>query len=245
MLAVVVAAVSASGFGSGERVARADDAAKGADKPGPEETELVDGAGGCDELVTRNERETRAWERTRPPVPYEYPRQDRFLGAPWPPFGRAAGQASAAIVATLVPHLNAALRDAIPEAGISWPWSFPIGPALSCSRAPRTLDVSRYKPLRLMLEPGMLFGDKIALFVRPAARVVVHPSAWVVGVGGGLGSMIELSGSEPKRASVSPEALIQFGTCCQPGYVILTLRREVFFAGKTQLTFATVGFTYF
>jgi hypothetical protein len=47
----------------------------------------------------------------------------------------------------------------------------------------------------------------------------------VVGVGGGLGSTVEIAGNrEPFRPSLSPEALMQFGHCCDAGY--FTLARE-------------------
>jgi hypothetical protein len=106
--------------------------------------------------------------------------------------------------------------------------------------------VKQHRGVRLLVEPGFVVGEKsVAVFVRPGARFLYHPSSWFVGIGGGLGSMFELTGREPARASLSPELLIRLGGCCEPGYVTLAFRREIFFAGKTQLWFANVGFTYF
>jgi hypothetical protein len=230
-------------------VARADEPAaeapssSSADKG---EVQGVDGFQGCRDLETLNEKEKKTYSSLQPPTPYKYPTEETTLGAPWNGFAREAGQSAALLTATFVPHLNAVLRDATPEPGVSWPWSFPIGPASNCSRAPGGYDLKKYRPFRLMFEPGMIFGDKsIAVFVRPGLRFLYHPTAWFVGLGGGIGSMYEFTGAEPARASLSPEVLIQFGRCCEPGYVTLSFRREIFFAGKSQLWFANVGFTYF
>jgi hypothetical protein len=206
----------------------------------------VDGIQDCRNLEILNEKEKKTWSSLQPAVPYRYPTPETTLDAPWNGFGHAAGQSASLLTATLVPHLNAVLRDATPEPGLSWAWQFPIGPASSCSRRVGGFDYQAYRPFRLMFEPGFIAGDRgFAVFVRPGLRFLYHPSDWFVGLGGGLGSMIELTGREPARASLSPEVLIQFGGCCEHGFVTLSFRREIFFAGTSQLWIANVGFTYF
>ncbi|MEO6573377.1 MAG: hypothetical protein ABIP89_06040, partial [Polyangiaceae bacterium] len=107
--------------------------------------------------------------------------------------------------------------------------------------------ISKYKPLRLMFEPGIDFGQQaIVVSVRPGVRYIYHPTDWPAGLGGGLGTMIELTGKEPvPRPSISPEAVVQLGRCCEPGYFMIAIRHEFFFAGKNDLWSASVGFTYF
>jgi hypothetical protein len=154
----------------------------------------------------------------------------------------------ALLAATIVPHLNVAMRDSTPEPGVSFPWSIPLGPSMSCTRARGTFTVGQHYPLRVLVEPGLLLGDRsVSVFVRPGVRFTYHPSDWLVGVGAGFGSLFEFvaKNEDGPRASLSPEATIQLGTCCQPGYVTLAFRREFFLAGRSQLWFATVGFTYF
>jgi hypothetical protein len=210
------------------------------------ELQGVDGFQDCRDLDVLNEKEKKIWSSRQPATPYRYPTEETTLDAPWDGVAHAAGQSAALLTATLVPHVNAVLRDSTPEPGLSWPWSFPIGPASTCSRRPGGFDLKKYRPFRLMVEPGFVAGEKsIAVFLRPGLRFLYHPTSWFVALGGGVGSMFELTGLEPARASLSPEALIQFGKCCEPGYVTLSVRREIFFAGKTQLWFANVGFTYF
>ena len=230
-------------------VARADEpATEPATSSSSDKNEIqgIDGFSECSNLDVLNEKEKKTYSSLQPATPYRYPTEETTLGAPWDGFAREAGKSTALLTATLVPHLNAALRGATPEPGLSWPWSFPIGPASNCSRRNGTYDVKKYKPLRIMVEPGFISGDKsIAVFLRPGLRFLYHPTAWFVGLGGGVGSMLEITGLEPFRASLSPEALIQFGRCCEPGYVTLSFRREIFFAGRSQLWFANVGFTYF
>jgi|GEM_PF-1274937 len=206
-----------------------------------------DNVGACRELDARNEREVAEWSAAQPPTKYQYPRKETISGAPWIEFLRATGHTGTLLAATLAPHVLAALRDSEPEPGLSWPWQLPIGAPAQCTRRKGSFDVSGYKPFRLLLEPGFLAGaDRtLAVFVRPGLRYMYHPTAWYLGFGGGAGSMLELSGKEPTRASLSPELLLQFGACCDPGYVTLTFRREIFFAGSSGIWFASAGFTYF
>ncbi len=229
----------------------ADDASKDkSDKKSdasPDDITRVDGIAECKLFREANEREKHIWESTRPAVPYAYPDRDTVLDAPWGKLLKAMGDNFGLLAATFTPHLNAVLRSLEPEPGLSWPLQAALGPVMTCSRRPGTYDVDVYRPIRLLLEPGLLVGGdhSVAFFVRPGARFMYHPSSWVVGVGGGVGTMLELSGKEPARASFSPEGVLQLGHCCDPGYVTLAVRRDFFFAGRTQIWAATVGFTYF
>jgi hypothetical protein len=99
-----------------------------------------------------------------------------------------------------------------------------------------------------MLEPGIIAGSRGAgFFTRPGYRFIYHPSDWVVGAGGGLGSTIEIAGNrEPLRPSLSPEAVIQFGHCCDASYFTMALRYDRFFAGDTRnVVWASLGYTFF
>lgn len=203
--------------------------------------ETVDGAGRCEALVRRNALDQRVFANGAPANEEPTPSHASY-------FFRNFTKEPALLVATLLPHLNAALRGSTPAPGLSFPWTYPLGPAMSCSRERGTFDVAQHWPLRLLLEPGILVEDeRVTFFARPGARFVHHPSDWLVGVGGGLGAFFEFGApAEPRaRVALSPELLFQFGACCQPGYVTLAFRREFFFGGDSQLWFATVGFTYF
>src|SRR5204862_288064 len=82
-----------------------------------------------------------------------------------------------------------------------------------------------------------------------------HPTAFLLGFAGfgvGLGTTLELArpravapGNKDPRASLSPEIVVQLGTCCSPGYVMLTTRFDFFFDGPaTPVAFSTtMGFT--
>jgi hypothetical protein len=216
-----------------------------ADEPA-DTLEAVDGPVACLAMERKNAQELKVYSSLQPPTPYVHPHPEQILDAPWVELGGAAKDSVALLAATLLPHVGPTLRGPTPETGLSWPWSFPLGPASACSRRAGSYQISKYKPFRLMFEPGIDFGQQaLVVSVRPGARYIYHPTAWPAGLGGGLGSMIELTGKEPLRASLGPEVLVQLGRCCEPGYFILAIRHEFFFAGKNDLWTASVGFTYF
>jgi hypothetical protein len=216
------------------------------DDPVDDTVNAVDGIAACAALVEKNSRDMQTWEKTQSPTPYKYPERETFLDAPWFPLFRGVSNSGAALIAaTLIPNLHAVLRGANPAAGFSWPWSIPVGPAFWCTRKKGTFDVIQYRPFRILIEPGFYAENPIAFWIRPGARFMWHPTSWFVGVGGGLGSLVEMTGNEPFRASISPEVVLALGRCCNPGYFSLALRHDFFFEGKTQLTSASVGFTYF
>ena len=85
------------------------------------------------------------------------------------------------------------------------------------------------------------------MFTRLGYRFLYHPSDWVVGVGGGLGHTIDLVGKgEPTRISLSPEAVMQFGHCCDASYFTFAFRYDRYFAGTSlNVIHGTLGYTFF
>ena len=187
------------------------------------------------------------WATSQPATPYKYARQGRVLDAPWVELGRGFGSSLGVLLATLVPNVGVLTRGSLPEFLVSWPWSVTFGPALSCSRTRGKFDVDAFRPHRAMLEPSFAIAQNTTTFaVRPGYRFLVHPASWFLGVGGGLGSTLELAGSEPVRPSISPEAVVQLGSCCAPGYVTIALRGDFFFAGERRVAASlSFGVTYF
>jgi hypothetical protein len=51
--------------------------------------EYADGVKACSDFSAKKERELATWTKAQPAIPYEYPRDDNVLGAPWGP-SRAA-----------------------------------------------------------------------------------------------------------------------------------------------------------
>lgn len=222
----------------GERTAKAEEL----------KLEYADGPTACREFSAKNERELAEWSKTQPAIPYQYPREDNVLGAPWGPFTSGVASTFELLVASAVPHVGAQLRSETPAAVISWPWQVPIGPAYTCSRNRGSFTVRGFRSHRVLLEPGLIASQRgVGFFTRPGYRFIYHPSDWVVGAGGGLGSTVEVAGNrEPFRASLSPEAVLQFGRCCEAGYFTLAVRYDRFFAGETRnILWGSLGFTFF
>jgi len=187
------------------------------------------------------------WATAQPPTPYKYPRTERILGAPWVELGHGFGSAVGVLLTSVLPNLGVLTRGALPEFLVSWPWSFSFGPASSCSRTRGLFEVNAFRPNRLMLEPSFAIAQNTTTFaLRPGYRFLVHPASWFFGVGGGLGSTIELAGPEPIRPSISPEALVQLGSCCSAGYFTIAARGDFFFEGQRRVAASiSFGVTYF
>lgn len=235
--AVVLACVAAAG--AGETAARADE---------PIKIETADGTNECREFTAKNDKELVKWEKEQPSSPYVYPREDNVLGAPWGAFLKSIGATPDLFLATILPHVGAQYRLDAPAVVVAWPWSVPLGPAYTCSRRQGTFTVDSFRSHRALLEPGVVSGQRgTGAYVRPGYRFIYHPSEWVVGAGGGLGSTIDIAGlREPFRFSVSPEAVLQFGHCCGPDYFILSFRYDHYFKGTAvDVIGGTLGFTYF
>jgi hypothetical protein len=210
--------------------------------------EAADGPTACKALREKNERELAAWQKQQPAVPYAYPREDNVANAPWGRLFKSLGASIELVLATLLPHVGAQLRADTPAAVISLPWSFPIGPPSTCTRKQGSFNVALHRPHRIVLEPGIVSSNRgVGFFTRPGYRYIHHPSDWVVGFGGGLGSTIEVAGQhEPFRIGIGPEVLAHFGHCCESSYFVLSARYDRFFKGDVlNLLTATLGYTFF
>jgi hypothetical protein len=226
------------GQAAGERTARAEEP----------KLDYADGPTACQAFDAKNERELAEWSKAQPAIPYQYPRDDNVLGAPWGPLTTGIGSTIDLMLASAIPHIGAQLRSETPAAVISWPWQIPFGPAFTCSRRQGTFTVRGFRSHRILLEPGVVASQRgIGVFARPGYRFIYHPSDWVVGAGGGLGSTIEISGNrEPLRPSLSPEAVMQFGHCCEASYFTLAMRYDRFFGGETKnILWGSLGYTFF
>ena len=215
-----------------------------------EETPLdtADGPTACKALRERNERELAAWQKQQPAVPYVYPREDDVANAPWGRLFKSLGASTELLLATIIPHVGAQLRAETPAAVVAWPWSFPIGAPSTCTRKQGTFNVALHRPHRAVLEPGIVSSNRgVGVYTRPGYRYIYHPSDWVVGFGGGLGTTIEIAGQrESFRVGVGPELLAHFGHCCESSYFVLAVRYDRFFSGGVlDLLTATLGYTFF
>jgi hypothetical protein len=237
-----------------DRPARAADGkpgeTKAAESRPADDLSYGDGVAACKMMNQTADKEVSAFRASQPPQPIPDPRPDTVLGAPgWAEAFKGFGNVPLELwLATILPHAGVTLRNEAPAFVLAWPWSFPIGPTMTCSRHQGALFVSGHTPLRLMLEPGMMYGDRLfVFFLRPGARFVYQHSDWVVGLGGGLGSTIDIvSRQEGFRASVSPEVVLRLGKCCDPNYFMLAGRLDVYFAGNQRVQpMVHLGFTYF
>ncbi len=239
--------VSTLALASGNAVAAAP-VPGGPAEPAPEtDTDRATGFGECAALRERNEKELQMWTPTQPAVPFAYAKRALVLDAPWANLGRGIADAAGVIVTTILPNLGVMFRGALPEFLISFPWQFVLGPPLSCSRTRGSFDVDLHRPNRLVLEPGFAVAkDGTTFSIRPGYRFLVHPASWFVGIGGGLGTTLEIVGREPFRPSLSPEAIVQLGACCSAGYFTIAVRGDFFFAGQNLYDLAlSFGVTYF
>jgi hypothetical protein len=210
--------------------------------------DYADGPEACRAFHAKNDRELAEWSKTQPATPYEYPHDDNVLGAPWGPLVSGLGSTADLLIASAIPHVGAQLRADAPVVVIAWPWSIPIGPAYTCSRHVGSFTVRDYRYHRALVEPTVIAGQKGSGFLtRFGYRFLYHPSDWVVGAGGGLGTTIDLAvKGEPTRASLGPEAVLQFGHCCDASYFILAMRFDRYFAGSsTNIIGGTLGYTFF
>jgi hypothetical protein len=213
-----------------------------------ERIDYADGPAACRAFHAKNDRELAEWSKSQPATPYHYPQDETLLGAPWGPLTSGLGATTDLLLASIIPHVGSQLRADAPAVLIAWPWSIPLGPAYTCSRHVGSFTVRDYKFHRAMVEPGIAAGKQgAAVFTRLGYRFLYHPSDWVVGVGGGLGHTIDLAGKgEPRRISLGPEAVMQFGHCCDASYFTFAVRYDRYFAGTSlNVIGGTLGYTFF
>ena len=213
-----------------------------------ERIDYADGPAACRAFHAKNDRELVDWSKTQPALPYSYPQDDNVLGAPWGGLTSALGSNADLLLASLLPHVGSQLRADAPAVLVAWPMQIPFGPAFTCSRHLGSFTVRDYKFHRALVDPGVAAGKTgAAVFTRLGYRFLYHPSDWVVGVGGGLGSTIDIAQKgEPQRISLSPEAVMQFGHCCDASYFTFAVRYDRYFAGTTLNGIGgTLGYTFF
>jgi len=239
LLAALLTATFALVSPTEEREAHADES----------ELETVDGAAECRAFREKNDADLARWEKEQPPAPYQYPREKLFLNAPWAQAVHTLGRSGELLLATFIPHLGAQFRGGEPAAQVSWPWSILVfGPMYSCSRKKGTFVVHGHRAHRLLAEPLVVSSPKgVGFSVRTGYRFVWHPSTWPVGPGVGLGSTLEVANPrEPFRASLSPEVIAHFGTCCRSSYFTFAVRYDHFFAGTDRdIIGGSLGYTFF
>lgn len=210
--------------------------------------DYADGPSGCEAFDAKNERELAEWSAAQPATPYQYPRENLVGNAPWGDLLAGLGGSLELLAATIIPHAGAQLRTEDVAGVVSWPLSVPFGPAFTCARKRGTFTVKPYRSHRLMLEPGISSSNRgVGAFVRPGYRFLYHPSDWVIGIGGGIGSTIEIAGNrEPFRPSIGPEAVVQFGHCCDSSYFTFAARYDRFFGGEQRdIVWGSLGYTFF
>ncbi len=158
------------------------------------------------------------------------------------------GIAKAALfgVAAVVPSVGIELDRAHdgPALALAWSASVPFGPVTACRSGRHSRDLYRLRALRAVLEGGVVLRSSAWPYLRPGLRGIWHRSAWPLGIGAGLGTTLALMPDAHGAASVSPELLLHYGRCCDPGYLLLALRADMFFPRRyptsalASLTFA-------
>lgn len=213
------------------------------------ELEQANGSTDCRAMRDKNENETQLYEKRQPPVPYQYPRPNLVVNAPWGDFFKGVGTSSGVLLASVLPHIGAQARNGSPAILVSWPWSVLVfGPMYACTRKPGSYVVDGHRVHRILVEPGLNSGTTGTGFhTRLGYRFILHPTTWVVGPGLGLGSTVEIAGNkEPFRYSVSPEVVAHFGNCCSPNYFTFAFRYDHFFKGTNRdIVGGSLGYTFF
>lgn len=211
--------------------------------------EAANGSTDCRALRDKNEQEVALYEKRQPPVPYQYPRNETVINAPWGNFFKGVSDSSGLILSTVLPHLGAQYRGGSPSILVSWPWSvLVIGPMYACTRKQGTYVVDGHRVHRFMIEPGFNSGGAgSGVFARGGYRFILHPTTWVVGPGLGIGSTVDLIQRDEKfRYSISPEAVAHFGNCCAANYFTFALRYDHYFKGTNRdIIGGSLGYTFF
>ena len=146
----------------------------------------------------------------------------------------------------LVPHPGVMVRGQA-HVTVSWPLSYAFGAPVACRLSTDIFaaPVARFRPHRVLLEPGLTPGDDRGLFwVRLGYRLLWHPASSSVGFGLGLGTTLHPASLRERGPSLSPEAVVQLGSCCH-GFFTLAARYDRTFRGKQgDEVSLNLGFSY-
>jgi hypothetical protein len=155
-----------------------------------------------------------------------------------------------AVYSAVLPDLGAAYDGSEFAFALSWSFVLPFGPEtgplvrVRWHCAPDEY-AHRLRPNRLHLEAGFVFATPTTYFARPGYSWVWHAKGASFGAGLGLGSTLAWSDAAGFRPSLSPELGLRYGECCDPGYWVLTLRYDRYFAGEHRNTaLVKLGFDY-
>lgn len=132
--------------------------------------------------------------------------------------------------------------DQGPGLTLSWPGSIPLGPTTAC-RLSSGGRLDELRTVRLIIEPGVVVGSPVSVFLRPGLRAIWHRTTWPIGVGAGLGSTLSWGGGG-RAASISPELILHVGHCCGPGYVLFSLRADRYTGHAPDTAVASLSLTY-
>jgi hypothetical protein len=155
--------------------------------------------------------------------------------------------AAVTILTAIVPNVGGQLERGSGAAAfvLSWSVSLPFGPVTACRVARYSHTLDELRPFRVVLEPGIVIGNRLNVFGRPGLRAIWHRASWPVGIGAGLGSTLVWFDDQHGAASISPELLVHFGHCCHPGYFTLSVRADRYFPRREPDTLAaTIGLTF-
>jgi hypothetical protein len=150
-------------------------------------------------------------------------------------------------LAAIVPAVGLEVErgNGLPAATISWSASLPFGPVTACGSSRHSRNLYELRTLRAVLEGGVVIRSPAWPYLRPGLRAIWHRSTWPLGIGAGVGSTLAHIDNAHAAASLSPELLLHYGSCCAPGYWLLTLRGDVFFPRREPATaVASVTFAF-
>src|SRR5262249_35830242 len=120
---------------------------RAADARAEDETVVSEGVRECRVVNAVADKEMVAFRKSQPPQSYPDPRPDLGLEAPWADVFRGLGKIPLELwLATFLPHPGVAARASQPVFSLSWPWSFPLGPTVTCSRRAGSILVQNHKP---------------------------------------------------------------------------------------------------